>query len=599
MVIAVQSVADILSDAGIRVKSMRPGATSHVLCPKCEGGRSREISLSVTVDAEGDGCTWVCHRATCGWKDGRKVGSTSTNPNWRIQPRSAPPPVVKPRPHTSEQRSRPQWMWDFFGAREIGARTIDAFGCYVTPMWFPQTGKTHDAIVFPYLFRGELVNRKYRNAEKDFTQDKDAQHTLFNVDRLGDAPEEICFVEGEADVLALFECGIENAVTLKDGAPPKAKFDENDRRFEALRTHGDLLNQKSLKKIILAGDADAPGMALREELIRRLGRHRVWLATWPDGCKDACEVLAQHGPDAVISAIQQAEPYPIEGLQQVSIGTLLRLRHQNPPRTMTTGVPTTDAILALPTEGRLIVVTGFPGSGKSSWLRFVMMHTAMQHGRRWLVFSPEMQPWEHFAADCAAVLAGKSFWRGMSDTEITESEVWLRDRVIMQVCDAEDKSPTVDWLLEGATNAVLRHGITDVLWDPYNEITHTRGETSETDYIGRVLQQAKAFGLRHGVNVWIIAHPTKPQPLKPGEGRKPPGPYDISGSSNWFNKADLGLTVHAPETGIADVHIWKARFQRFGNRNAFATLTYDRDTGRYGVPDAGRVLGETTERRYP
>jgi twinkle protein len=441
------------------------------------------------------------------------------------------------------------------------------------------------------------VNRKYRSEDKLFAQDKGALPTLFNVDRLGDAPETVVWVEGEADVMALFECGIENAVSLKDGAPKEAKFDENDRRFEALRTHAEVL--KDVKRIVLAGDSDSPGLALREELIRRLGRHRVWLATWPEGCKDACEVLAQHGPDAVISAIQQAEPYPLEGLQQVRIGTLTRLRHQSPPKTMTTGVPTTDAILSLPTEGRLIIVTGFPGSGKSSWLRFVMMHTAMQHGRRWLVFSPEMQPWEHFAADCAAVLAGKSFWHEMNDTEITEAEVWLRDRVIMQVCDSEDKSPTVAWLLEGATDAVMRHGITDVLWDPFNEISHTRGETSETDYIGRVLQQAKAFGLRHGVNVWIIVHPAKPQPLKPGESRKPPGPYDISGSANFFNKTDLGLTVHSPEANIADVHIWKARFQRFGNRNAFATLTYDRDTGRYGVPDAGRVLNETMERRYP
>lgn len=596
MVTAVASVADILAEAGIRVKSLRPGSTSHVRCPTCDGGRTREISLSVTIDEDGSGAAWVCHRGSCGWKGGRKIGGT----NWQIPPAPKPTVVIKPRPHSAEQRSRPQWMWDYFGEREIGLRTIDAFGCYVTRAWFPQAGKTGawlDGIAFPYLFRGELVNRKYRSEDKLFAQDKGALPTLFNVDRLGDAPETVVWVEGEADVMALFECGIENAVSLKDGAPKEAKFDENDRRFEALRTHAEVL--KDVKRVVLAGDSDSPGLALREELIRRLGRHRVWLATWPDGCKDACEVLARHGPDAVIGAIQQAEPYPIEGLQQVRIGTLLRLRHQNPPRTMTTGTPATDGILALPTEGRLIVVTGFPGSGKSSWLRFVMMHTAMSHERKWLVFSPEMQPWEHFAADCAAVLTGKSFWRGMTDTEITEAEVWLRDRVIMQVCDSEDKSPTVSWLLEGATDAVLRHGITDVVWDPFNEITHTRGETSETDYIGRVLQQAKAFGLRHGVNVWIIAHPGKPQPLKPGEARKPPGPYDISGSANWFNKADLGLTVHSPEANIADVHIWKARFQRFGTRNAFATLTYDRDTGRYGVPDDNRPFSETMERKYP
>ena len=575
MVGAVESVSDILADAGIRLKSQRPGHTEHVLCPRCSGGRTREVSLSVTIDAEGDGATWVCHRGSCGWTGGSKV-----RPEGRPLPRAeAPRPAVKPRPHTADQRSRPDWFWEYFGAREIGARTVEVFGCYVAPGWFPQVGGTREAIVFPYLFGGELVNRKYRSADKMFAQDKDAQPTLFNVDRLGPDPEMIVWAEGEADVMALFECGIECAVSLKDGAPKEAKFAEGDKRFEALRTHSDVL--KKAKKIVLAGDMDGPGMALREELARRLGRHRVWLAQWPDGCKDACDVLSGHGTDAVLTAIAQADAYPIEGLQQVKLGTLLTLRHQRFPTTMTTGSPATDAILSLPTEGRLIVVTGFPSSGKTSWVRFVMVHTAARERRTWLAFSPEMQPWENFAAECSQVLKGKSFWNEMTDEEINSSEVWLRDRLIMQVCDAEDQSPTIDWLLNGAHDAVLRHGITDWLLDPWNEIAHERGAVSETDYTGRVLQRLKSFGLRHGVNVWIVAHPAKPLPLRPDEKRKAPGPYDISGSAHWFNKPDVCLTVHSEIAGQADVHLTKARFQRYGQRGDFASLLFDRTTGRY------------------
>lgn len=578
MVTAADSVSDILADAGIRLKSMRPGHNEHVRCPRCDGGKTREMSLSVTIDRDGHGATWVCHRGSCNWTGGDKTrGGEMFTPR-----QEAPRPIVRPRPHEGDQRSRPQWFWDYFGEREIGARTVDAFGCYVAEQWFPQAEGKRPAIVFPYLHRGELVNRKYRAQEKMFAQDKDSQPTLFNVDRLGDEPETVVWVEGEADVMALFECGIENAVTLKDGAPKQAKFHDDDKRFEALRTHADLL--KKPKRIVLAGDMDGPGAALREELARRLGRHRVYLAEWPDGCKDACDTLKEHGPDAVLSAIAQAEPYPIEGLQQVRIGTLVTLRHQRPPTTMTTGADSTDGALSLPTEGRLIVVTGFPSSGKTTWVRFVMVHAAARHGRRWLVFSPEMQPWEQFAAECAQVLKGRSFWSDMTDQEITEAEVWLRDRVIMQVCDSQDKSPTVDWLLAGAEDAVLRHGITDMLWDPWNEIAHERGQTSETDYTGRVLQRAKAFGLRHGVNVWIIAHPAKPVPLKGNEKRLPPGPYDISGSSNWFNKADLAITVHSEAFGSADVHVTKARFSRWGHRGNVASLKFHSETGRYTSP---------------
>lgn len=573
----VESVSDILADAGIRLKSIRPGHTEHVVCPKCEGGRTKEISLSVTIDREGDGCTWICHRGSCGWTGGGKVhaGELQRRP---IQPE--PPRLPqKPRPHSSDQRSRPQWFWDFFGDRKIGLRAIDAFGCYVADAWFPQVKEKRQSIVFPYVFKGELTNRKYRSADKMFAQDKDALPTLFNIDRIDEGAEALVWVEGEMDVIALFECGLECAVSLKDGAPKEAKFQEGDKRFEALKTHADLL--KSVKRVILAGDMDSPGQALREELARRLGRHRVWIAEWPAGCKDACDTLRAHGPDAVVDAVKQATPYPIEGLQQVTPGTLIALRHQRPPTTMTTGASATDGIVSLPTEGRLIVVTGYPSSGKTSWVRFVMMHVAHRHQRRWLVFSPEMQPWEYFAAECAQILKGKPFWNAMSDDEISQAELWLRDRIIMQVCDAQDSSPTVDWLLAGAEDAVLRHGITDLLWDPWNEIAHERGQMSETDYTGRVLQRAKAFGLRHGVNIWVIAHPAKPPPLKPDEKRKPPGPYEINGSAHWFNKADVALTVHSEVAGAADVYLTKARFTRFGTRGNFGSLLFDNQTGRY------------------
>jgi hypothetical protein len=47
------------------------------------------------------------------------------------------------------------------------------------------------------------------------------------------------------------------------GAPSRVNA-ESDKRFEALRTHADLLAK--VPRIVLAGDNDIPGLALREEL---------------------------------------------------------------------------------------------------------------------------------------------------------------------------------------------------------------------------------------------------------------------------------------------------------------------------------------------
>jgi twinkle protein len=357
---------------------------------------------------------------------------------------------------------------------------------------------------------------------------------------------------------------------------------------DVLRDHADDL--KSLKQIVLCLPKTEAGLNLREALAARLGRHLCHIVEWPDGCDDARQTILAHGVPRLEQVIQGASPYPISGLQRVKRFTLLTLRHTKPPETMTTGAGATDAILKLPTEGRLIVVTGIPAHGKTTWTRFAMVHTVTHEYRRWAIFSPEMQPWEQFAAECAEVFIGKPFWpkggiEGMTDAEVLAAEAWIKDRVTMLVCDAEDEAPTLEWILERARTAVLRDGVTDLLIDPWNEIDQQRQRNeTETDYIGRSLQRLKAFGLRHGCNIWVIAHPTKPTGLKTGEKRPPPGPYDISGAAHWANKADLGITIHSPDPGRTEVHLWKTRFRRFGKRGEVATLDFDEVTGRYMSP---------------
>jgi twinkle protein len=302
----------------------------------------------------------------------------------------------------------------------------------------------------------------------------------------------------------------------------------------------------------------------------------------------------------VQEAVQTAAPYPISGLQSIKPGTLSDLRKQHPPTTMTTGTRASDEVIHLPTEGRLIIVTGYPGDGKTSWMRYVMIKTAINNGRRWAVFSPEMQPWEQFVAGCAEVYCEKPFWPvhgvdSMTDDDIDDAERWLAGRVTMLVCDSEDEAPTPDWILDRARATVLRDGTTDLLVDPWNEIDHQRGTMTETEYTGRTLQRFRAFGLRHGCNVWISAHPAKPMLAKLGTAKQPPGPYDISGSAHWFNKTDLGLTVFSPTPGVSELRMWKAKYRRFGIRGAVATMNYDAIRGLYSTPFASTSLMEAPE----
>lgn len=90
--------------------------------------------------------------------------------------------------------------------------------------------------------------------------------------------------------------------------------------------------------------------------------------------------------------------------------------------------------------------------------------------------------------------------------------------------------------------------------------------------------------------VWVrglklMAHPTKLPKNKDGK-IEAPTLYDISGSANFFNKADFGIVVHRDrDNNIVEVHIQKVKFRHLGEPG-LALFKYNINNGRY-VPYNG------------
>jgi twinkle protein len=125
--------------------------------------------------------------------------------------------------------------------------------------------------------------------------------------------------------------------------------------------------------------------------------------------------------------------------------------------------------------------------------------------------------------------------------------------------------------------------------DPYNEIEHQRPPgLTETEYVSDMLNRIKHFARNHDLHVWFVAHPAKP--MRTREGDYPvPSLYDISGSANWSNKADIGVVVerHFEENNRSvTIHVKKVRFKSIGIAGT-ARLEYDRATGIYSEPEIG------------
>jgi twinkle protein len=197
-----------------------------------------------------------------------------------------------------------------------------------------------------------------------------------------------------------------------------------------------------------------------------------------------------------------------------------------------------------------------------------------------------MGEWQDFCGRLIGWLADSAF-RLLPESVISKWAEWCRSRFAFISRDSGDEAPTLDWLMDTYRSCVLRDGVTDCLLDPWNQIAHQRGALSETDYIDSALLQWSAFGRRHGCNIWVVAHPTKLRGAKPGDPLPVPNAYDISGSSAWFNKADMILTVYRTN-GLTQVHLQKAKFERWSlagagdaTRTVFAELEYVRQTGRY------------------
>jgi twinkle protein len=606
------TLADIFAEAGIRAGRARlvAGRDAKVVCPACG---DKETSLSVKVDADGLGATWHCFRGKCPGSsivpgcgrisDGRGAAQVLDQPLLRRERAPAVAPVLDP----PEMQRRDEALLGFFARRGISEETVAAFGVYGTTKRWPELDEDGKPVkdgegeliwspaetaVFPYRWRGEVVNRKFRSCRKQFMQDRDSLRTLFNADAI-ETPDVVVLVEGEMDVMACWEAGLRQVVSLPDGSPNKLLSEDDpkrqdDQRFDPLENCGDVLAE--VKRFVIATDADVPGGYLAEELARRLGRARCWRVTWPDGCKDANDVLMHHGAEVVRAAIEAAEPWPLEGIFDLKPGALHAFLHTGrEPTGMVSGIANLDEIAKIPAGGGwLTIVTGVPSHGKSSLLRTWLTYTAAKHDIGIVWCSPEDNRPETLALRVASVFLGRPMREagGYVPKDILQkAEEWIARRISFLWSDNPDVEMTLDWVLARAEEAKRRYPRSLLVLDPWNEFEHqfTRQE-SETQYTGRWLRKLKAWGRAEGMGIIIAAHPTKLQ-KDPKTGSYPVADgYDINGGANWFNKADLGVTVYRRDEGFPEVHCWKARYEAFGQRYQKARLKLDVRTGRLSSP---------------
>ena len=543
-------------------------------CPECHANRTDKRDKSLSVDWEK--CIAHCHYCGKSFFFGKteKMAYTPQPKNRQeAKTHKTPGRLINEEPLDEN-------MCRWFSDRGIPAEVAEAEGIIKVCRKMPQTGQVEKCIVFPYTVEGEMVNRKYRDGAKHFMLEKDARLVPWRIDHIRDTPE--CIItEGEMDALSFIVAGRDDVISVPNGAQKNLTWLE-----DFIETH---LENKT--RIYLAADTDSKGLELREELVRRFGEEKCRIVTYGEDCKDANELLQQGGVAALRTAIEEAQEVPLEGVFTAGDvrGELEALFEKGLQKGATLDMGDLDNLLSVEV-GRLMIVTGIPGDGKSEFLDEMAVRLSLRYDWRCAWFSPENFPVTLHHPKLMEKLIGKRFKLGTMTPMEFDAAVRYLSRNFFDILPEEGYR--VDTILEKAEALVRRKGIRVFILDPYNCLEHQipTGQ-SETQYISEFLEKLRSFAHRRQVLVVLAAHPTKMK-KDPISGKYPvPTMYDVSGSAAFFNKADFGLAIERDRTqGVTRIHVQKVKFRHLGQLGV-ASFRYNLFNGRFvnfregGTPD--------------
>jgi twinkle protein len=538
-------------------------------CPECSAQRKNKTTECLSVEVTSETCVWQC------WHCEARGAIRLEKPKAIFSNRIAAPPQKKEF-HSIEQVIPLDAVGIMFAKqRGLSQRTCEAYGLVTVRAYFRDIGRHDHAIGMPYFDRAKQYGYKARSTAAKLHCCQPALKTLFGIQLVDmEQSSDLVITEGEWDAMACFEAGILNAVSVPNGASSFTTKEEGP-------TMGFLWSAKEqidkARRVIVATDADEPGDKLADELARRVGKHRCWRLIYPEDCKDANDILLKHGAAKLKECIDNAEPWPVEGLYEANdfYEKAIKLYTEGFGERIKTGLEPVDKIYSVG-KGLLTVITGVPGNGKSTFVDYLMLQLA-RSGTVCGVCSFENPPQVHIGKLAEMILEKHFFETELPGTRMTLDEFnnvmpFIHQHFkFLQQDDGEKAS--LDSIIERVKTAVFRWGIRVAVIDPYNYIARPKNIDSETAWIDDMLTRMRLLAASHDLHIWFIAHPTKLQMDSEGKYQPPKG-YSISGSASWYSKPDFGLTVHKDGPGGVRIINWKTRFHWTGQEGE-AKLLFD------------------------
>ena len=476
-------------------------------------------------------------------------------------------------PHEEPLNDR-EHVKDYLGKRGINPNTIDYLDI--------REDKYGNAVFNYYDTNDVLTLVKYRpsrtvdkaNGEIKTWCQKDADTTplLFNMNRVNSG-KALLITEGELDAASAICSGYSNTVSVPFGAG----------NFHWIEENWDWLEQFS--EIIIWADNDEPGEKMRKECIYRLGSWRTKYIQTPqsfekDGKRfrlnDINDCLQVGGKDLVMQLIGEAKDVPVTSVIDYSDIEELDMSQVGGIKT---GLKPIDKVLQKLYFGTLTILSGRPGSGKTSLIDQTAA-MAMDNGDSVFLFSKELPP--RLSANWFnTIIAGRRNLREIEQPDGSsyyvvpyETQKKMQDFYKNKLLIYKDSEPNdCDSVLHSAEDCVRKYGAKLIILDNLMMLdlkaSADNMNLAQTDLVNKLI----AFASKFNVAVVLVAHPKKTQDMTSDVSM-----YDISGTSNLINLAIRSIGLRRVSQKEKD----DAR-NKWHNYDVVATIIKDRLFGKADI----------------
>ncbi len=469
----------------------------------------------------------------------------------------------------------------FAEGRRISQQTLIDLRVTQEKYYIPQEQKEKHCFVFNYFEGDQVVNKKYRDSSKNFTQSKDGKPIFYNVNSII-GKDTAYIVEGEFDVLALHEIGVKNAISVPNGA------NDNDNYWKTSEKY-----LSEIKKFYICTDNDEKGEALADRIAHRLGKYRCERVYFKH--KDANGDLLNEGRIGLEKSLSSSVKYPASGTFTAEDikEDIHNLHSLGKPKTIYPKCYTfgdlKDAFSTM--RGHMTVVTGIPSHGKSNFVEWYVLNLVKDYNMKVSFYSPEHHPMSlHQSTFIEKFFAKNFFYNNPDRPRVSTGEIddyinWSKERIYITYPEGEER-PTWKWLLERFKEQVYSYGVDIFVIDAFNKVEMT-GTKNELSQIRTVLTQLTNFAQQNDVMIFLIAHPTKMQKDDLGY-YKQPDLYNVSGSSDFKNITHNGMLVYRYFKDFGDyskddvvVKSLKQKMKFQGESLAEEVFRFDIPSGRY------------------